>query len=135
MADVLPTTFFTHPGHSPHAETTELRSRCPVHRMDVPPGAEAYAVLANRVVEEAFGDPRLSKQIENLPAKYRDKAATNSLLVVGNLGFADPPKHTRLKKPISRAFLPGVVARLRRASRTSSTISSTRFRRTARSTW
>ena len=33
--------------------------------------------------------------------------------MVGNLGFADPPKHTRLKKPISRAFLPGRVARLR----------------------
>ncbi|MEV0938798.1 cytochrome P450 family protein [Micromonospora wenchangensis] len=113
MTEVLPTTYFTDPGDSPHAATTELRSRCPVHRMDVPPGAEAYAVLANRVVEEAFGDPRLSKQIENLPARYRDKAATNSLLVVGNLGFADPPKHTRLKKPISRAFLPAVVARLR----------------------
>jgi cytochrome P450 len=55
----------------------------------------------------------LSKQIENLPAPYGDKAAANSLLVVGNLGFADLPKHTRLKKPISNAFLPSAVARLR----------------------
>jgi cytochrome P450 len=113
MPDVLPSEFFTHPGPYPHAATAELRSRCPVHRIDVPPGAEAYAVLANKVVEEAFLDSRLSKQVENLPARYRDKAVANSLLVAGNLGFADPPKHTRLKKPISRAFLPGTVARLR----------------------
>ncbi|MDI5961324.1 cytochrome P450 family protein [Streptantibioticus silvisoli] len=113
MTDILPSEFFTDPGPSPHAATTELRSRCPVHRINIPPGAEAYAVLGNKVVEEAFGDPRLSKQVENLPAQYRDKATASSLLVVGNLGFADPPKHSRLKKPISKAFLPGTVARLR----------------------
>ncbi|MDI5968834.1 cytochrome P450 [Streptomyces sp. SL13] len=113
MTDILPSEFFTDPGPSPHAATTELRSKCPVHRINIPPGAEAYAVLGNKVVEEAFGDPRLSKQVENLPAQYRDKATASSLLVVGNLGFADPPKHSRLKKPISKAFLPGTVARLR----------------------
>jgi cytochrome P450 len=113
MSDVIPTEFFTNPGPSPHAEAAQLRSQCPVHRINVPPGAEAYAVLGNRVVEEAFCDARLSKQVENLPARYRDKAVTNSLLVAGNLGFADPPKHARLKKPISRAFLPGTVTRLR----------------------
>ncbi len=113
MSDIIPSEFFIDPGPSPHAATAELRSKCPVHRINVPPGAQAYAVLGNKVVEEAFGDSRLSKQVENLPAQYRDKAVATSLLVVGNLGFADPPKHTRLKKPISRAFLPGTVARLR----------------------
>ncbi|MEV5431656.1 cytochrome P450 [Streptomyces sp. NPDC052701] len=113
MSDILPSEFFTHPGPNPHAVTAELRAQCPVHRIDVPSGAEAYAVLGNKIVEEALGDSRLSKQVENLPAPYRDKAVANSLLVVGNLGFADPPKHTRLKKPISRAFLPNAVARLR----------------------
>lgn len=113
MSDVIPSEFFTHPGPYPHTATAELRSKCPVHRIDVPPGAEAYAVLGNKVVAEAFGDSRLSKQVENLPDRYRDQAVANSLLVAGNLGFADPPKHTRLKKPISRAFLPGAVARLR----------------------
>ena len=113
MSDILPTEYFTNPGPCPHTQTAELRSKCPVHRINVPPGAEAYAVLANKVVEEALCDSRLSKQVENLPAPYRDKAVANSLLVVGNLGFADPPKHTRLKKPISAAFLPATVARLR----------------------
>ncbi len=113
MSDIIPSEYFTNPGPFPHTATAELRSKCPVHRINVPPGAEAYAVLANEVVEEAFGDSRLSKQVENLPARYRDKAVDNSLLVLGNLGFADPPKHTRLKKPISRAFLPGTVAQLR----------------------
>ena len=112
MSDIIPTEFFTSPGPSPHANAAELRSRCPVHRIDVPPGAQAYAVLSNKVVEEALGDSRLSKQVENLPAEFRDKAVDNSLLVVGNLGFADPPRHTRLKEPIRRAFLPGTVARL-----------------------
>jgi cytochrome P450 len=110
---MLSSEFFTNPGPYPHAATAEVRSKCPIHRINVPPGAEAYAVLGNKVVEEAFLDSRLSKQVENLPARYRDKAVANSLLVVGNLGFADPPKHTRLKKPISRAFLPGTVAQLR----------------------
>lgn len=113
MSDVIPTEFFTDPGPSPHAATAELRSACPVHRINNPPGAQAYAVLGNKVVEEAFLDPRLSKQIENLPARYREKAAANSILVDRNLGFADPPEHTRLRKPISRAFLPGTVAGLR----------------------
>lgn len=113
MTHVIPTQFFTQPGPNPHAAAAEYRSRCPVHRIDVPPGADAYAVLGNRVVEEALGDSRLSKQVENLPARYRQKAVASSLLVVGNLGFADVPKHTRLKKPISRAFLPATVARLR----------------------
>lgn len=113
MPEKIPTEFFIDPGPSPHAATADLRARCPVHPIDVPPGAEAYAVLGNKAVEEAFGDARLSKQVENLPDRYRDKAVTSSLLVAGNLGFADPPKHTRLKKPISRAFLPATVARLR----------------------
>jgi cytochrome P450 len=113
MPDMLPSEFFTNPGPSPHAATAELRSRCPVHRINVPPGAEAYAVLGNKVVEEAFCDSRLSKQVESLPARYRDKAVANSLLVAGNMGFADPPKHTRLRKPISRAFMRRTVVRLR----------------------
>lgn len=113
LTDVIPTEFFTRPGANPHADAAEYRSRCPVHRIDVPPGAQAYAVLGNKAVEEALGDPRLSKQVENLPEQYRHRAVTNSLLVAGNLGFADPPEHSRLKEPIRRAFLPATVARLR----------------------
>jgi hypothetical protein len=112
-SEVLPTEFFTDPGPSPHAAISRLRAQCPVHRLNVPPGAQAYAVLSNKVIEEALNDARLSKQVENLPAEYRDKAASNSLLVVGNLGFADPPKHTRLKSPLKKAFTPTAVARLR----------------------
>ncbi|GAA1090465.1 cytochrome P450 [Kitasatospora arboriphila] len=112
MSDVLPPRFFTDPGPSPHAATAELRAACPVHRIDYPPGAEAFAVLGHREVVAAFGDPRLSKQAENLPERYRDRAA-KSLLMVRNLGFADPPEHTRLRRPISRAFLPARIAGLR----------------------
>jgi cytochrome P450 len=113
MPDTLPSAFFTDPGPSPHAATAQLRSKCPVHRIDYPPGAEAYAVLGHKVVEEALGDARLSKQVESLPPRYRDKALADSLLMVRNLGFADPPEHTRLRKPISRAFVPGRIAGLR----------------------
>lgn len=113
MSNMLPSEFFTDPGPSPHAATAELRSRCPVHPIDYPPGAGAYVVLGHEVVEEAFVDPRLSKQAENLPDPYRGKALATSLLMVRNLGFADPPEHARLRKPISRAFLPGRIAGLR----------------------
>ena len=37
MADILPSKFFTHPGPSPHAATAELRAKCPVHRINIPP--------------------------------------------------------------------------------------------------
>ncbi len=110
---MLPTEYFTHPGPSPHAATTELRAKCPVHRINVPPGAQAYAVLGHEVVEEALSCPALSKQVENLPPPYAHKALENSLLVAGNLGFADPPKHTRLRNPIRQAFLPATIAQLR----------------------
>lgn len=113
MTDVLPPEFFTDPGPSPHAATTELRSRCPVHPINYPPGTRSYAVLGHKIVEEALGDPRLSKEVDNLPPRYRDKALATSLLMVRNLGFADPPAHARLRRPISRAFLPGRVAGLR----------------------
>jgi len=113
MTKKLPTEFFTDPGPFPHAATAELRSKCPVHRIDVPPGASAYAVLDYEIIEEAFCDPSLSKQIENLPSAYREKIGSNSLLVLGNLGFSDPPKHNRLRKPLALAFKPKNVARLR----------------------
>lgn len=113
MTDVLPSEFFTSPGRSPHAANAELRSKCPVHRINYPPGTQAYAVLGHKVVEQAFGDSRLSKEIENLPARHRDKALATSLLMVRNLGFADPPAHARLRRPISRAFLPSRIAGLR----------------------
>jgi cytochrome P450 len=113
MTEVLPPEFFTTPGPSPHAATAEIRSRCPVQRIDYPPDTRAYAVLGHRVVEDALGDPRLSKEVENLPPRYRDKAMETSLLMVRNLGFADPPAHGRLRKPISRAFLPARIAGLR----------------------
>ncbi|MGH4036099.1 cytochrome P450 family protein [Actinomycetota bacterium Odt1-20B] len=109
----LPAEFFTDPGPSPHAANAELRSKCPVHRIDYPPGADAFAVLGHKVVEQALGDARLSKQVENLPPRFREKALADSLLMVRNLGFADPPEHTRLRRPISRAFVPGRIAGLR----------------------
>jgi cytochrome P450 len=112
LTDVLPARYFIDPGPYPHEETAQLRSQCPVHRIDNPPGADAYAVLGSAVIEEAFCDPRLSKEAGSLPERYRDKALAKSLLMVRNLGFADPPEHTRLRKPISRAFLPAAIARL-----------------------
>jgi len=113
MTDKLPTEFFIDPGPSPHSKMTKLAAQCPVHSIDVPPGAQSYAVFGFEAVEEALCEPSLSKQIENLPEPYRTASAQNSLLVVGNMGFADPPKHARLRKPVAQAFKPRVVERLR----------------------
>ncbi|ETA00973.1 cytochrome P450 [Frankia sp. CcI6] len=113
VPEVLPSEFFLNPGPSPHATNAELRSKCPVHQINYPPGSEAYAVLGHRAVAEAFTDSRLSKEAENLPPRFRDRALSSSLLMVRNLGFADPPDHARLRRPISRAFLPNAIADLR----------------------
>jgi cytochrome P450 len=115
MAELVPTGFVTseEAAARPYLANAELRSRGPVHRIDFPPGAEAYVVVGHEHVRAAFTDQRLSKRLENGPDWFRDRMLSNSSVLTNNLLSADPPTHTRLRNLVSRAFTPRRMERLR----------------------
>lgn len=102
----LPPEFFTEPNPNRHADTARLRSKCPVHQIDHPIGAEAYIVMDYETVSSMFGDPRLSKSVENAPAWWRDLLKESSPTLIRNMLIADAPEHTRLRKLVAQAFTP-----------------------------
>ncbi|MEU0743236.1 cytochrome P450 [Streptomyces sp. NPDC006134] len=114
-APVVPTEFVTCPGADPHTAAARLRERCPVHPVDFPAGAadHAYIVVGHDAVTRAFGDPRISKTLEKAPAWFREQTVSNSSVLTRNMLLADPPEHTRLRKLVSRAFLPRRMELLR----------------------
>lgn len=109
----LPPEFFDDPNPRRHADNAALRSACPVHPINHPPGAEAYIVMDHATVGEAFADPRLSKRVSAAPAWWQDLLKDSSPVLIDNMLLADAPEHTRLRKLISRAFTPRKMALLR----------------------
>lgn len=110
---VVPAEVFTSPGADPHTAFAALRAAGPVHRIDYPAGARAYVVVDYDHVVRAFNDPRLSKRLEHAPDWFREKAVASSPVLASNMLLADPPEHTRLRKLVSRAFLPRRLELLR----------------------
>ncbi|MCP3767472.1 MULTISPECIES: cytochrome P450 family protein [unclassified Streptomyces] len=111
----LPPEFFTAPeGNDLHSSNARLRATgCPVHAINYPVGGEGYVVADYATVLKAFSDPRLSKRIDNAPAWFRDLVKDSSPVLVRNMLTADPPEHTRLRKLVSRAFVPRRMELLR----------------------
>lgn len=106
--DQLPPEFFTAPENGDlHTANAKLRATgCPVHAINYPVGGEGYVVSDYATVLKAFSDPRLSKQVDNAPGWFRDLVKDSSPVLVRNMLTADPPEHTRLRKLVSRAFVP-----------------------------
>ncbi|MFC0104752.1 cytochrome P450 family protein [Kibdelosporangium aridum] len=109
----LPPEFFNSPGDDPHGWAAQLRSGCPVHKIDHPPGAEAYVVADYATALKAFTDPRLSKRIDAAPQWFQDQLRDASPVLIKNMITADPPDHTRLRKLVSTAFTPRRMELLR----------------------
>ncbi|MEU1001431.1 cytochrome P450 family protein [Streptomyces tibetensis] len=111
----LPPEFFTAPeGNDLHTANAKLRaSGCPVQAINYPVGGEGYVVADYTTVLKAFSDPRLSKRVDNAPAWFRDLVKDSSPVLVRNMLTADPPEHTRLRKLVSRAFVPRRMELLR----------------------
>jgi cytochrome P450 len=102
----LPPEFFTDPGSDLHGLNEELRAKCPFQAIDYPPGASAFVVADYETALKTLSDPNLSKQPDNAPAWFRDRLAEASPVMIRNMITADPPEHTRLRKLVSRAFVP-----------------------------
>src|SRR5258708_4881805 len=109
----LPAEFFTVPPADPHARNAALRATCPVRRIAYPPGGEAYVVADYPTAFEALSDPRLSKDPANAPAWFRAALEESSPVLIHHMLSADPPRHTRLRKLVGRAFLPRQIEQRR----------------------
>jgi cytochrome P450 len=109
----LPPEFFTHPLPDRNAIYAELREKCPVRAINHPEGAEAYIVATYDMALNAFGDPRISKSLENAPKWFRDQLYGDSPVQSHNMLIADPPEHSRLRGLVSKSFVPRRMNSLR----------------------
>ncbi|WP_158847576.1 cytochrome P450 family protein [Saccharothrix deserti] len=109
----LPPEFFNGPNPNRHADNARLRSKCPVHQVNHPEGAEAYIVMDYETVSGMFSDPRLSKSVDKAPAWWQALLKDSSPTLIRNMLTADAPEHTRLRKLVAQAFTPRKMAALR----------------------
>jgi cytochrome P450 len=94
-------------------------ARCPVQKARLADGHPAWVVLGYDAARRALSDPRISKDMlaalreagdvvaEGLPGPAFSRHMLN----------VDPPDHTRLRRLVSRAFVPGRIAALEPAIR------------------
>ncbi len=103
----------------PFGHFAEARARCPVQKVRLADGHPAWVVLGYHAARQALNDPRISKDMvaalqqagdvvaEGLPGPEFSRHMLN----------VDPPDHTRLRRLVSRAFVPGRIAALEPAIR------------------
>jgi cytochrome P450/uncharacterized OsmC-like protein len=103
----------------PFSHFADARTRCPVQRVRLADGHPAWVVLGYDAARQALNDPRISKDMlaaleeagdvvaEGLPGPEFSRHMLN----------VDPPDHTRLRRLVSRAFVPSRVAALEPAIR------------------
>ena len=104
---------------NPFGHFAEARARCPVQRVRLADGHHAWVVLGYDTARQALNDPRISKDVlaaledhgdvvaEGLPGPEFSRHMLN----------VDPPDHTRLRRLMSRAFVPSRVTALEPAIR------------------
>jgi cytochrome P450 len=104
---------------NPFGHFAKARARCPVQKARLADGHPAWVVLGYDAARTALGDPRISKDMlaalqdngdvvaEGLPGPEFSRHMLN----------VDPPDHTRLRRLVSRAFVPGRIAALEPAIR------------------
>ena len=120
MADTLATWGGWEPAirDDPFGHFTEAQARCPVQRVRLADSHPAWVVLGHDAARRALSDPRISKDMlaaledngdvvaEGLPGPEFSRHMLN----------VDPPDHTRLRRLVSRAFVPSGSPRWSRPS-------------------
>lgn len=103
----------------PTPHFADARQRCPVQKVRLADGHDAWVVLDHDATRQALGDSRLSKDMlaaieddpdvvaEGLPGPAFSRHMLN----------VDPPDHSRLRRLVARAFVPSRVATLEPAVR------------------
>ena len=103
----------------PFGHFAEARARCPVQKVRLADGHPAWVVLGYDAARRALSEPGISKDMLAALQQAGDVVAeglpgpefTRHMLNV------DPPDHTRLRRLVSRAFVPGRIAALAPAVR------------------
>ncbi|POX36160.1 cytochrome P450 [Streptomyces sp. Ru73] len=94
----------------PYPHYAALRDRGPVHRTRLPDGREVWLVVGHEEARAALADPRLHKDWSAHP-EWQPAEGSGQLLA--NMLQSDPPRHTRLRKLVTRAFTARAVEALR----------------------
>ncbi|KRV49605.1 hypothetical protein AQ490_20000 [Wenjunlia vitaminophila] len=88
----------------------EAHAKCPVSRVKLPHGQEAWLATGHDVVRKVLVDPNFSRA---LAAEHENRRLTPAAILNSSLIGLDPPDHTRLRTLASRAFTARRVERLR----------------------
>jgi cytochrome P450 len=103
----------------PFGHFARARARCPVQRARLADGHPAWVVLGYDAARQALNDPRISK---DMLAALQDNGDVVAEGLPGpefarHMLNVDPPDHTRLRRLVSRAFVPARIAALEPAVR------------------
>jgi cytochrome P450 len=92
----------------------DVQARCPVHRMRLADGHEAWLVVGHDAARQALSDARLSKDMVAALDGDRDVVAEGlpGPAFSRHMLNVDPPDHTRLRKLVAPAFMPSRMAAL-----------------------
>lgn len=97
----------------PYPVYKQLREAAPVTRITPPHGVETYLITRYEDAKAALADPRISKDMYAAIDAYHTIFGDSSIALDDNMLFADPPKHTRLRRIVNRAFTPRRIEVLR----------------------
>jgi cytochrome P450 len=78
----------------------------------MPGYGRAWVVTRYADVRAALADPRLARDMNRWPGGTRSRPS-EARGVATHMLHADPPDHTRLRRPVEKAFTPRRVAQLR----------------------
>ncbi len=100
--------------NDPYPLFESMRARCPVQHVRLADGHDAWLVLGHEAAQRALKDSRLSKDI--VAALDEDPDVVDPGLpgpaLARHMMNLDPPDHTRLRRLVSRAFVPTRIAAL-----------------------
>ena len=103
----------------PFGHFAQARTLCPVQQARLADGHRAWVVLGYDAARQALNDPRISKDMLAALAEDGDVVAEGlpGPEFSRHMLNVDPPAHTRLRRLVSRAFVPGRIAALEPAIR------------------
>ncbi|MFZ3562036.1 cytochrome P450 family protein [Streptomyces sp. BH055] len=97
----------------PYPTLAAMRADCPVRPVPAGSGGRtSYVVTGYKEAREALHDPRLSKDTAVFFAGKESRRRLHPA-VAHTMLASDPPRHTRLRRLVTKAFTTGAVARLR----------------------
>ncbi len=107
-------------GRDVRAEAEVLRAQGRATRVELPGGVLAWSITSYELAKQVLSDPRISKNAHrNWPDFVHGRIGPDweliSWVMMDNMTTKDGADHTRLRKPITRAFTPKRIEAMRPA--------------------